>query len=251
MKKIFGLVGFPLDHSWSKKFFDQKFEKECLNHTVYENFPIEEIGSFRKLIDSNTNIVGLNVTIPYKERIIPFVDELDPTAREVGAVNTIKIARVGGKTTLVGYNTDVFGFEQSLANNGVKLGLGALVLGNGGASRAAQFVLKKNNCPYVVVSRKQLGENTLTYSQLTNQTILDNHLIINTTPLGMYPNVDSCPNIPYEAISGNHVLFDLVYNPTETQFLKRGKQAGGKVINGMEMLRLQALAAWDVWNAEP
>ncbi len=249
MKRIFGLVGFPLEHSWSKEFFDQKFESEGVDNYHYQNFPLEDIGSFRPLVEANPNIVGLNVTIPYKESIIPFIDELDPTARVVGAVNTIKIISNKREASLVGYNTDVIGFEQSLVNSGISLKCRALVLGSGGASKAVRFVLDKLKYPHVVVSRNPKGENALTYAKLTRQIILEHRLIVNTTPLGMYPNVDSFPQIPYEVLTNNHVLFDLVYNPIETRFLQMGRLAGSKTINGLEMLHLQALAAWEIWNA--
>ena len=249
MKRIFGLVGFPLEHSWSKKFFNKKFESEGIDNAWYENFPLEDISSFRQLVETNPNIAGLNVTIPYKEKIISYIDELDPTAKVVGAVNTIKLTRNRGVINLVGHNTDVIGFEQSLLGNALALKCKALVLGSGGASKAVRFVLEKFKCPHIVASLNPRGGNTLTYAQLTDKIIKDHQLIINTTPLGMFPNIDSMPDIPYGALTSNHLLFDLVYNPIETRFLKMGKQAGSKTISGLEMLHLQALAAWEIWNA--
>jgi len=251
MKRVFGLIGYPLEHSWSRKFFNQKFENESIENAKYENFAIEDLSLFRKLVDNNPNLVGLNVTIPYKERIIPYLDELDATARGIGAVNTIKVLKINDTTRLVGFNTDVVGFESSLINSGVSFNRKALVLGSGGASKAVRYVLEKHQCQHLVVSRTPKETNSISYAQITEQVLREHTLVINTTPLGMFPKIESFPEIPYELLSCNHVLYDLVYNPIETSFLKKGKEAGTKTINGLEMLELQAIESWKIWNSTP
>jgi len=248
LKRVFKLIGFPLEHSWSRGFFSQKFEDEAIDDAVYENFPLQDISSFPDLIHENERIAGLNVTIPHKQNIIRYLDELDPTAEKVGAVNTIKVQRDAGRLKLIGFNTDVVGFESSLQGNNVYLDCKALILGSGGASKAVRFVLEKHNCPYLVVSRTQKDKSTITYHQITKQLVSKHKLIINTTPLGMFPNIESYPEIPYHSLTPEHILFDLVYNPTETVFLKKGKEAGSKTINGLGMLQLQALESWRIWN---
>ena len=251
MKRVFGLIGFPLEHSWSKRFFNQKFLDEAIVDAVYENFPLQDLSSFRHLILKNERIAGLNVTIPHKQEIIKHLDDLDQTAEKVGAVNTIKVKRNEGGIKLTGFNTDVVGFESSLQSNNISLDHKALILGSGGAFKAVGFVLEKYNCPYLVVSRNPKGKNCISYNQITKQVISEHRLIINTTPLGMFPNIESLPQIPYNSLTPDHVLFDLVYNPTETSFLKKGKEVGSKTINGLEMLELQALESWRIWNEYP
>ena len=242
MKKL-GLIGKVLDYSFSKNYFQSKFSKEGIVGFEYELYPIPEISHFVNLIGSYPELIGLNVTIPYKRKVIKFLDDWSKEASEIGAVNTIKF--VDGK--LIGYNTDVYGFEISLLkflnNSKVK----ALVLGTGGASRAIKFVLKKNKIPFLTVSRTK-NKGDLTYEQITPEIILDYKLIINTTPLGTTPNVKECPLIPYNLLSKNYFLYDLVYNPEKSLFLQRGEQNGVNIKNGLEMLELQAEKAWEIWK---
>lgn len=246
--KIYGLIGYPLTHSFSKKYFNEKFEKEGLIQCKYENFPIKSIDELSELIINNKEICGLNVTIPYKEKVIPFLDVIDDNARNIGAVNTIKITRNGKKPVMSGFNTDAYGFEESLKpliNNNVK---NALILGTGGASKAVAYVLDKLNIRYFFVTRNPRSNNHFAYSDLNGKIINDCQLIINTSPVGMFPDVNSYPDIPYVYISEKHILYDLIYNPPETLFLQRGKAIGAKTINGLPMLHLQAEKAWEIWN---
>jgi len=193
--------------------------------------------------------VGLNVTVPHKQKIIPYLDALDQTARSIGAVNTIFFCRKGDKLSLLGYNTDGPGFERSLKEQLQPHHTDALVLGTGGSSKAVEFVLKKLEIDYKMVSRSR-GESILAYDQLDRSTVENHTLIINTTPLGMHPNVDNCPDIPYEAITPQHLLFDLIYNPDQTRFLSLGKEQGANIVNGADMLVYQAEASWEIWNRE-
>lgn len=240
----FGLIGKNIGYSFSKKFFSEKFETENLPHT-YENFDIPSIKDFPLIIAETINLKGLNVTIPYKEEIIPFLDTLDKEAEKIGAVNTIKISE---DKKLTGYNTDHFGFQKSLETFLPLQQKTALILGTGGASKAVAYALGNLGFNFKFVSR-QSGSNTLVYAEL-NQSIIENYfLIINCTPLGTYPNMDHCPPIPYQFLTENHLLFDLIYNPAETEFLKRGKMQGARTSNGLKMLRLQAEKAWEIWNS--
>lgn len=253
MKNVFGLIGHPLSHSFSKDYFTEKFRREGLN-CEYQNYDIVEISLIRKLVSEN-DLKGFNVTIPYKEAILPYLDELDPIAAEVGAVNTVKVLH-GGR--LKGYNTDVIGFASSLRTvrslprvkrdgSNAKYVMAALVLGTGGASKAVQNVLRKNNIPFHLVSRNpQKGD--FTYETLTSEIIQSHPIIINATPVGMAPNINEAPRLPYEAITPNHTLFDLIYNPLETQFLKHGREHGATTINGLTMLYAQAEASWEIWK---
>lgn len=247
MARLFGLIGFPLSHSFSKKFFTEKFQREGIMDCRYELFPIERIDRLPDLLARHPELCGLNVTIPYKEAVIPLLHELDPLAEEAGAVNTIKIE--GDK--LIGYNTDVYGFRESLYNLIYRLGRGdpggALVLGTGGAAKAVTTVLWQLEIPFIYVSRRE-GLPFHSYEKLEKENIAYFNLIINTTPLGMAPNTETCPPIPYEYLTDHNILFDLVYNPEETLFLKRGKIAGCATSNGLEMLYLQAERAWEIWN---
>jgi len=236
----FGLIGYPLKHSFSPGYFSEKFKKENISDARYDLYPIEEVKEVKALLDGN--ITGLNVTIPYKKSVIPFLNELDPISKSVGAVNTIKIEN--GKTK--GYNTDVFGFEHSLVKCfGAPAPKKALILGNGGATKAVQYVLDKLSIDYQIVSRKG---GFLNYGALNEEIISSHTLIINTTPLGMSPTLDTCPDIPYEHISDNHILYDLVYNPEKTLFLQKGAANGATIKNGLEMLHLQAEKSWEYWN---
>lgn len=248
--KTYGLIGFPLEHSFSSKFFNEKFKKEKVN-AEYLNFEIEHIFDLRKIIVFNPHLKGLNVTIPYKEAVITFLNDISPVAKEIGAVNVIKIDRSFGDTygyKLKGYNTDYIGFKNSIQplihpNHHQQ----ALVLGTGGASKAVCKALESLNIDWTYVSRTS-KEGAHTYDTLTTEILSDNKIIVNTTPLGTFPNIDDCPDIPYSSLTPQHLLYDLVYNPSETTFLKKGKQMGATTKNGGEMLELQALAAWDIWE---
>lgn len=246
--RIFGLIGYPLGHSWSAGFFNEKFRQENITDAAYKPFPLKSIDDFPVLLQAEPHLAGLNVTIPYKEKIIPFLDSLEGAARDIRAVNVIRFEKSEMGIKLTGHNTDVDGFEQSLVHSGIRLPQKALVLGTGGASKAAGWVLKELGCQYRLVSRKPSGENILSYEDLGKEIIRDHTLIINTTPLGMTPNRGTCPPIPYQWLDSRHFLFDLVYNPTETLFLKKGKEQGCKTLNGEAMLLGQALAAWEIWN---
>ena len=244
---LLGIIGYPLSHSFSKKYFTQKFENQGLTHDwKYETFPIEGIEKLTDLLRGQPDLVGLNVTIPYKKLVIPFLDEIDDEAREIGAVNCVKIKN--GK--LKGYNTDVYGFEKSLLGllEGQDLkALSALILGTGGAAKAAEFTLKKLEIPFLNVSRTQTNE-ALSYEDLDENIYKTHKLIINTTPLGMSPNTEGCPKIDFQYIDSQYFMYDLIYNPEETTFLRLGKEQGAKIKNGMDMLLLQAEKGWEIWQ---
>lgn len=240
----FGLIGKNIGYSFSKKFFSEKFETKNLPHT-YENFDIPSIKDFQQIIAETNDLKGLNVTIPYKEKIIPFLDTLDKEAEKIGAVNTIKISE---DKKLSGFNTDYFGFQRSLETFLPLQQSNALILGTGGASKAVAYALGNLGFKFKFVSR-QSAPKTLVYAEL-NQLIIGNYsLIVNCTPLGTYPNTDHCPPIPYQFLTENHLLFDLIYNPAETEFLKRGRKLGAQTSNGLKMLELQAEKAWEIWNS--
>ena len=241
--KIFGLIGKPLSHSFSQRWFNAKFDREKLSDHRYELFPLEEANGLKVLMKEVEGLSGLNVTIPYKQEVIRLLDEVDPMASCVGAVNTIAIR--DGKA--IGHNTDVIGFRATLKPliDGQKPR--ALVLGSGGASRAVAFVLKEFGIRFRIVSRSR-DRGDLTWDLLDPTVIKVCPLIINTTPIGMFPDVDQCPPLPYEAIGPKHTLIDLVYNPEETLFLRKGRQQGARTTNGMCMLEAQAEASWKIWN---
>lgn len=244
--KLYGLIGFPLGHSFSQQYFNTKFEAEGIN-AQYRNFELPDIGDLMELIAEYPDLSGLNVTIPYKQAVILYMDEMNPVAREVGAVNVIKFTRKGNDLRLTGYNTDVIGFTDSIAP---MLGEGhtkGLVLGSGGASRAVVYSLRQLGVEPQVVSRT-LRPGVITYGDLTPEVMTTHTVIVNTTPLGMYPNVDECPDIPYDLLTPQHLCYDLLYNPDETLFMKRAAEHGAKTKNGLEMLMLQAFASWDIWN---
>jgi shikimate dehydrogenase len=263
MKQL-GLIGYPLTHSFSKRYFNERFEKEGLAHAWhYELFSIENVSELPKILRGG-DFVGMNVTIPHKETVMPFMDELDETAQAIGAVNCIKISYPNGKPYLKGYNTDYYGFQKSLLGllevetldeKGDSLvyahefqhNFKALILGTGGAAKAVAYALKTLNIPYKYVSRKVV-ENGLTYDNLTESVISDYHLLINTTPLGMTPNTEGYPDIPYESIGNQHFMYDLVYNPEVTTFMKRGLEKGAKAKSGLDMLYFQAEKGWEIWN---
>jgi shikimate dehydrogenase len=244
MKKL-GLLGKNISYSFSKSYFKSKFTKEKITDTSYENFDIEFIDLFPSIIQNTESLKGMNVTIPYKEEVIPYLDKLNRKAAEIGAVNTIKITKKG---KLVGYNTDCYGFKKSIEPHLKPHHKKALILGTGGASKAVAYTLKELGIGFQYVSRKMSNGIDFTYNILTETDIKNNLVIINCTPLGTFPNIEDCPNIPYNGITGKHVLFDLIYNPEETKFLKYGKEKGAITINGLKMLELQAEKAWSIWD---
>ena len=240
----FGLIGYPLSHSFSKKYFGDKFRREHITDCAYELYPLSSLEDFRELLSGVPGMEGLNVTIPYKQKIIALIDELDHAARAIGAVNTL-LFRAG---RITGYNTDVVGFERSLVPLLKSHHTAALVLGTGGASKAVAFALRRLGIPFHFVSRQKRDPGHFTYQDLDESIVKSTSLIINTTPVGTSPNVDQAPSIPYEFIGPGHLLYDLVYNPAETLFLKRGGARGAATKNGYEMLELQADASWEIWN---
>jgi shikimate dehydrogenase len=243
--RLFGLIGYPLTHSFSKNYFTEKFKKEGIENCRYENFELANINDLSKVLAGNPDLLGLNVTIPYKESVLAFLSESTEVVKKIGACNCIKV----DNKKLSGYNTDVIGFEKSLLT---KLGTSqrnALILGTGGAAKAVEFVLRKNKIHFKYVSRYPSVRN-LSYEQLTPVIIKDHSLIINTSPLGMYPKVTEAPPLPYEAITEKHFLFDLIYNPEKTLFLKKGEEQGALILNGYEMLIDQAEESWRIWNQQ-
>lgn len=248
MKK-YGLIGYPLTHSFSKRYFTEKFESENID-SAYENFEIENIGKLPEIIRNNPELVGLNVTIPYKELVISFLDELNEPAREIGAVNTVKITRSGNRFHLKGFNTDTFGFETSLKPLLKDYHKKALILGTGGASKALKYVLGKLGIGFISASIEELMENEIRYDEIDEKMISERLLIINATPLGTYPEIDTFPDIPYQFVTDKHLLFDLVYNPEVTQFMANGIKKGATVKNGYEMLLNQAIKSYEIWNTE-
>ena len=250
--KMYGLIGYPLHHSFSSKFFNEKFQKEGID-AEYVNFEIEHIFDLRKILVFNPRLRGLNVTIPYKEAVITFLDHISPEAREVGAVNVIKVERQSKDSNdyrLLGYNTDYIGFKNSIAPLiNPEYHKQALVLGTGGASKAICYALDALSIAWTYVSRT-LQKGALTYDMLTTEVVAENKIIINTTPLGTFPSVEDLPNIPYQAVTPQHLFYDLVYNPSETTFLRKGSQMGATIKNGTEMLEIQALAGWNIWSQE-
>jgi shikimate dehydrogenase len=236
--RTFGLIGKSLEHSFSSQYFNEKFFKEGITDTQYLNFELKDISEFKQLIEKN-KLSGLNVTIPYKESIIPFLDELNEEAKEIGAVNTIQFSN--GKT--IGHNTDHIGFTNSiqpLLEDRNK----AIILGDGGAAKAIKYALKKLNIEYKTINRN----TSFDYLDITKQITGYYTIIINTTPVGSYPNINDFPKIPYEYLNQNYLLFDLIYNPNETKFLAYGKAKNAQTKNGLEMLQLQAEESWNIWN---
>ena len=241
---IYGLIGRSLNHSFSQQFFTQKFEKENIA-AEYHNFEIDEISFFPQIIKNVKNLRGLNVTIPYKEAIIPYLDQIDDLASKVGSVNVISVTSNG---KLIGHNSDVYGLTESLKHHiNPKKHNKALVLGTGGASKSVYYVLNKLGLEVAFVSRT-MGKVKFVYDDLTPEIIVDHTLIVNTTPVGQFPNINEYPNLPYEGISENHICFDLIYNPVLTKFLEKGRECGAMVVNGGEMLKLQAERSWQLWN---
>lgn len=244
---IYGIVGNPLVQSFSPNFFNEKFKTENIK-AQYLKFEISDISLFPDIIKSNPNLKGLNVTIPYKEKIIPFLDELEPQAKEIRAINVIKVSNEGGKVKLIGFNSDLIGFQNSISpliNKNIHKE--ALILGTGGASKAVAKGLENLNIDYKFVSRTP-KEDQLSYDELDKDIFNQYTIIVNASPIGTFPKVEDTPSIPYQFINSNHLLYDLVYNPAETKFLSLGKKQGAIIKNGAEMLKLQALAAWEIWN---
>lgn len=248
--KKYGLIGYPLGHSFSKKFYDNKFEKENIRGVLYSLYEIPDIQQFSELLLHEEVLAGVNVTIPYKVAVIDYLNELSIEARAIGAVNCVRIQRKEGKKPyLIGYNTDVYGFVQSLKPLLDPCHDRALVLGNGGAAKAVCYGLDQLGIAYRVVSRRSnREEHFLTYDEVSPQLIDSHKLIINTTPLGTYPAVNTLPTIPYDYLTKDHLLYDLVYNPEKTAFLTEGEAQGSKIKNGYEMLVLQAERNWEIWN---
>lgn len=242
MTRLFGLLGYPLTHSFSQPYFTKKFQEERIEDTTYVVFEEEHIDDFVEKLPTYKHLVGFNITIPHKENIIPFLSELSEEASYVNAVNTV----VYNEGKMIGYNTDVIGFRQSIEPLITDQHQQALILGTGGASKAVEFVLNQLEVPTKLVSRS--GKGDLSYDQMTSDVLKDHQVIVNTTPLGTYPNNDTCPLLPYDAFTDNHLCYDLVYNPEVSKFLGQAKAKGAMIKNGLEMLHLQAEASWTIWN---
>lgn len=242
--RSFGLIGKSLQHSFSKNYFDQKFEKENILDSSYSLFELAKIEDLKTLISNYPQLKGINVTIPYKEAVIPYLDEIDVEAKEIGAVNTIDIR----KGVLKGYNTDVIGFRNSIKPFLENTHRRALILGNGGASKAVAYVLNQLGLDVLYVSRNPKTAQQISYGDINEYVIKHHLLIVNTTPVGTFPNIEEMPLLPYHLLTEQHFLYDLIYNPSETQFLKKGKEKGTICINGEQMLKIQAEEAWKIWN---
>ncbi len=244
----YGLIGYPLGHSFSKDYFNEKFRNEGID-AEYLNFEIPAIENLAEVIDSHPDLRGINVTLPYKEKVISYLDYISPEARAIGAVNVVRVLHKGKAVNLRGYNSDVTGFTKSIEPLIDSHHKRALILGTGGASKAIDYGLRSLGLETVFVSRfKRPG--TIQYEEITADVIHEYNVIVNCTPVGMYPKVEECPNLPYEAMDSHTLLYDLIYNPDETLFMKRGLAQGATVKNGLEMLLLQAFASWQIWNGE-
>ncbi|MBK7884130.1 MAG: shikimate dehydrogenase [Chitinophagaceae bacterium] len=243
--ELYGLIGYPLTHSFSKQYFTEKFIRENLSDCVYKTFAIESITEFPAIMAQNSGLKGLSVTIPYKEQVLPYVTELSEEVKYIGATNSIKIS--GNKLTA--YNTDIVGFELSFLPLLKPHHKKALVLGTGGASKAVQYVLKKLNISFIIVSRNEnFDRGIISYESISKEIINEYNIIINCTPAGMHPDKNTFPDIPYHLLNTNHYLFDLIYKPAKTIFLQKGEQAGATIKNGYDMLIAQAEASWKIWN---
>ena len=243
-----GLIGYPLGHSFSIGYFNERFENENID-AKYINFEIPSIDDLPEVLASNPQLKGLNVTIPYKEKVIPFLDSVSPEARAIGAVNVIRVTHKGNKVILRGFNSDVIGFTKSIEPMLEKCHKKALILGTGGASKAVNYGLKSLGLETVFVSRYERPD-TIQYESITPDVVKEYNVIVNCTPLGMYPHSDECPKLPYEALDSHNILYDLIYNPDQTLFMKKGLAHGAQVKNGLEMLLLQAFASWEFWNGK-
>lgn len=244
----YGLIGFPLGHSFSISFFNEKFKNENID-AVYENFEIPQIENLQEILDLNPELKGLNVTIPYKEKVFKYLKSVSPEAKAIGAVNVIRIVHNGKKTELKGFNSDVIGFTRSIEPLLEACHKKALILGTGGASKAINYGLTALGLETRFVSRTG-KDGALRYEEITPALVKEYNVIINCTPVGMYPHADECPALPYEAMDTHTLLYDLIYNPDETLFLKNGHRRGATIKNGLEMLLLQAFASWDIWNGK-
>ena len=242
----YGLIGYPLEHSFSRNYFNEKFRNERID-AEYDNFEIPSIENLKEVLEITPNLRGLNVTIPYKEEVIRYLDELSAEARAIGAVNVIRVTHKGSKTVLKGFNSDVIGFTRSIESMLEPLHRKALILGTGGAAKAVDYGLKSLGLGTLFVSRTA-RPGVITYNDVTPDLIRSHKVIVNCTPLGMYPHVDSCPPLPYEAMDSHTLLYDLLYNPDETLFMQKGRQQGAITKNGLEMLLLQAFASWEMWQ---
>lgn len=243
----YGLIGYPLVHSFSISYFNEKFKNENID-AVYENYEIPTIEQLPEILDTTPELRGLNVTIPYKEKVISYLDSLSPEASEIGAVNVIKVEHKGKKTILKGFNSDVVGFTRSIEPILEPYHKKALILGTGGASKAIEFGLKSLRLETLKVSRTHKKDGVITYDEVTPEIIKEYNVIVNCTPCGMFPHSDECPNLPYEAMDNHNLLYDLIYNPDETLFMTKGKAQGATVKNGLEMLLLQAFVSWEMWH---
>lgn len=246
MKK-FGLIGYPLTHSFSVQYFSEKFKREKISGCSYENFPIRSLEELPGLIRNNKDLCGLNVTIPYKTEVLRYVNFAEDVVDQVGAANVLKIRRENDKIYISGYNSDVFGIKETLipCSRGKKHK--ALILGTGGSSKAVAWTVRKMGCEAILVSRTP-RPGVISYRDISPEILAETNIIVNTTPLGMFPDIGSKPDINYDLLTGKHILFDLIYNPEMTEFLKMGKERGCKIINGMKMLRSQAERSWEIWN---
>lgn len=244
----YGLIGYPLGHSFSISYFNEKFANEHID-AEYVNFEIPSIDTLPEVLASNPELRGLNVTIPYKEKVISFLDTVSPEARAIGAVNVIKVEHKNGSPVLKGYNSDVIGFTKSIEPMLERFHKKALILGTGGASKAINYGLKSLGLETVFVSRYE-RPNTIQYEKITPDIIQEYNVIVNCTPCGMFPHINECPQLPYEAMNGKTILYDLIYNPDQTLFMKKGAAQGATVKNGLEMLLLQAFASWTFWHGE-
>lgn len=247
-KKLYGLIGYPLGHSFSMEYFNEKFESENIN-AEYLNFEIEDIGDIMEVIAEHPNLCGLNVTYPYKEKVLPYLTSIDDGAKAIGAVNVIKISHTGkgNGIELRGYNSDAIGFMKSVEPFVTEGRTKAMVLGTGGASKAVSYALSQLGVEVMLVSRRKSAA-THTYDELTKAMVADHKIIINATPLGMLPHIDKCPDFPYRFLGKGHLCYDLIYNPDVTLFMQKSKAAGAEVKNGLEMLLLQAFASYDFWT---
>ncbi|WP_294722393.1 shikimate dehydrogenase family protein [Prevotella sp.] len=244
----YGLIGFPLGHSFSKSFFNEKFQNEGID-AEYINFEIKGIDELPEVLATNPELRGLNVTIPYKEKVLSFLDYISVEARAIGAVNVIRVDHKGDDVLLKGYNSDVIGFTKSIEPLLETFHRKALILGTGGASKAINYGLKSLGLETVLVSRYE-RPGTIQYKDITPDVVKEYNVIVNCTPSGMFPHYDECPDLPYEALDNHNLLYDLIYNPDETLFMKKGRERGAQTKNGLEMLLLQAFASWDFWNGD-
>jgi shikimate dehydrogenase len=248
--KEFGLIGYPLGHSYSQKYFEQKFKDMGMEDVKYTLFPISEIHKITNIVSSHKNLCGLNITTPYKELVIPFLHDIEPVIMKLGTVNVVKVKRTEKSFLLKGYNTDIYGLHKIFDELDILPETKALILGSGGSGKTTSYVLEEKGISYTVVSRNPSNLQQLTYDNITEAVIKNHKLIINATPIGMYPNFDNFPKIPYQYITNEHICFDLVYNPDQTMFIKKCGEVGAKTVNGLAMLYEQADKAWEIWNSE-